>query len=280
MPVIGIVLASQRGRALTDPVARYILESKRAGVLRDERDIEPASKRFTVDAAPDDYTLHLEVGGFHATRKNFRVKSGGGRGPIDFPVKLEHRCIVLPAFGDLDDQQAAWLRSYDKRTDPKDTWAQLSDNECCAFFQITYALLHTTLKNGRRLAEYISGIDQIGGARIINTLPEGKRKSATGWRLHAHIAPAEPGAKGLEEELKDNNGYKQDGFVVDTHKKFGFIRSYRESGDQPHFQFVFNRNSSMADVDLDDPVHRSTPHDIYPHLKKRFRRVADVYQVE
>jgi hypothetical protein len=277
MPVIRITLSSQRGRALTDPVDRFVLESKRAGVIRDDRDIEPTSKRFTVDAAPDDYTLHLEVSGFHALiGMRFTVKSGGGRGPVDFPVTLQHRCTDLPTFNQLTAEQQAWLASYDKKTPPADTWAQLSDNECCTFFQVTYALLNTSLKNGRGLASYVRGIDQIGGARIINTLPDGKKKSATGWRLHTHIEPAD--ASSVEAELVAN-GYKKDGIVVDTHTKFGFIRSYRQSDPRPHFQFVFNADRLMADVDLDDPGHRSAPHDIYPHLVKRFPAVAAIYKV-
>lgn len=279
MPLIHISLASQRGKPVDDNVDTFILEGPRGNVLRDLRDVESSGRSFTVDAAPGDYQIQLEIEAFQIFRGRFNVPAVPRRStPLDMPITLQHRCTRLPSFDELSPEQQAWLRSYAPRTEPRATWDALTDNQCCTFFQLSYALLNTSLPGGRTVASYVEAIAEIGGARIVNTIADGKKKTATGWRMHVYIR--EQDKKQLEKDLIVNDAFKKDsGKAIGTHSMFGFKHSYRQTGPLPRLQIVLNDARTMADTDLDVELHRSSPHDVYPHLRTKFPAVATMYTV-
>jgi hypothetical protein len=66
-----------------------------------------------------------------------------------------------------------------------------------------------------------------------------------------------------------------------THKRFGFVRSFREKTGAPRLQVVINHEGSAADIDLDaGSFRRSSPHDIFKDFAKRFPDAAKLYKVK
>ena len=283
MPKIRIELVSKRNRQIPDPLNAFIFEGDRTGVLRNNRGIEPTSKRLTIDAAPDVYSLHIEIDGFHDCRKQIRVPLPKAKsvGVIPVPIPVTHRCTDLPTWSELKNWQRSLIASLAPKRKPAEIWNTLSDNQCATFFQITYALMQKRLANGRTLASYVNALRAIGGVRIVGTSPEGKKKTATGWRLHATInAPDRQHIRhDLEEKLDGKNTFNKDSYSHPTHKKFGFVQSYRERGALPRLQVVLNKNNSAADLDLDVAFHRSAPHVAYGDFKEKFPGACSIYKV-
>lgn len=276
MPKIRFELASQRSKGLDEYVQTYILRSERAGTIRDARHVLPTSKAFTVDAAPGDYLLQLEVAGFSEYYKKLTVPSSDAPGVTPVSIVLQHKCKTLPGFGDLRPEQVRLLKSFDPQTSASDLWRDLSDNKCTSFFQITWGLAHTPLANGRLLSDYVESIRQIGGSRIADTIPDGKSRTAVGWRLHAVIKGQDRDS--IESDLAEGEFAHRESFVHPTHKKFGFRRNYRENGGLPNFQIVLNDERSMADIDFDVEFHRSSPADVYEHFRTRFPGTEGIYE--
>jgi hypothetical protein len=77
-------------------------------------------------------------------------------------------------------------------------------------------------------------------------------------------------------------GFKRDpGEAHPTHKRFGFVRSFREKQGSPRLQVVTNHEGSGADVDVDaGAFHKSAPHDVFKAFAKRFPEAAEVYKVK
>jgi hypothetical protein len=84
------------------------------------------------------------------------------------------------------------------------------------------------------------------------------------------------------ETLLEGAGFKRDtGDPHPTHKRFGFVRSFREKQGTPKIQVVINHEGSAADVDVDvGAFHRSSPHDVYKNFAKRFPDAAKIYKVK
>ena len=79
MPKIQLVLQSDgaEGRPIDDPILMFLLESKRAGRIREAHGISVDSKQLRVDAAPDDYTVQIEMEGYRDFVGKFTIKSEG-----------------------------------------------------------------------------------------------------------------------------------------------------------------------------------------------------------
>ena len=100
MPKIKLVLQSDgaEGRPIDDPILMFLLESKRAGRIREAHGITVDSKQLRVDAAPDDYTVQIEMEGYRDFVGKFTIKSDS---PPVVPIKLTHKSKALPDFSDL-----------------------------------------------------------------------------------------------------------------------------------------------------------------------------------
>ena len=192
---------------------------------------------------------------------------------------MDHRCTLLPGFGDLEGEQKRLLRSVSGSASVAVLWRRLGDNQACTFFPVTYALARTPI-GGTVLSDYIQTVKVIGGAEIEAPVPNGRKKRrAVGWRMHVVIKPKF--RKTIANDLV-NFGFKKDsGTAHTTHSRFGYVTSFRQKGRNPRLQVVLNKDCSGADVDLDNGVfHRSAPHDVYKALKKKFPAVRAIYQVK
>ncbi len=275
MPKIGLKFTSQRKKPVDGPVDTYILKSKHGGIIRDDRNLKITSKRFNVDAAPDLYTLGIEINGFRSAAFNFTV-TAQTKGDIFF--ELQHKCKDLPEFSELSPTQQTLLQTFAPNTPPHQIWESLSDNQCATFFQITHALTRRKLNNNRVLADYINKIRVIGGSEIIDTLPDEKEKSAVGWRMHAVINKDD--RKTIEKDLRGGDIFgEKDPFTDPTHAKFGLIKSYRETGDDPKIQIVLDKDNIHVDLDLDVTIfHRSSPQEVFDSFIERFPEVSGIYK--
>jgi hypothetical protein len=275
MPKFRFALFSQRNRPIDDLVSTFIFNGKRS-TLRDDRNLKPSSKRFTVDAAPGDYELQLEIDGFDMFRGDMRVTMNT---PPVVDVRLTHRCTDLPDFMQLHATQQKMLATFDPNT--QQIWQSLSDNQAATFFQVTHALLNTSLANGRALSSYIETVRRIGGVEIEDTIlfpPDpGKSRTATGWRMHVVINQAD--RANLVSDLIERDIFgEQDDSTHSTHRKFGLTKSHRETGPLPKLQIVLSKDNVHADVDLDVELHRSSPHHVFKHFIQKFPEVADIYR--
>jgi hypothetical protein len=273
MPIIKIELFGDR-RPITDLVTYFHLEGNRVGTLREESDLKPGSRRFTVNAAPDQYRLLLEINGFRPCRKRFTIRPDSGPA---VRINLAHRCLHLPEYDQLSLPQQTLLATLDGARE--DQWRALSDNQCATFFQITHALTTTMLANGRPLSSYLERIRRIGGVEIEDDLPQlnGSLKTATGWRLHAIIRRQD--RPRIASDLVEEDMFGgEEGSVHSTHARFGLIRSHREKGPLPRLQIVFDANYEHADLDLDVEFHKSSPHDVFRHFIRKYPEVRDIYK--
>jgi hypothetical protein len=280
MPKIRFDLFSQRNRPIDDLVDVYLLNGKRVGPVRDERDIKPTNKKFTVDVPPDKYELQLEIDGFKLFRGVLDIKATT---PTIQRVELTHRCSDLPEFKELSAGQKALLATFRPDTSPSQIWQELSDNQAATFFQLSHTLVETKLTNGRKLSSYIETVRRIGGVEIEDTIPDGKTRTATGWRLHVVIR-AEDREPIVSDLMAGGTFGPQDDFTHSTHARFGLKKSHRETGPRPKLQIVLSENNDHedednvhADVDLDVEFDLSAPHDVFKHFIKRFPGVAGIY---
>jgi hypothetical protein len=274
MPKFKFTLFSERDKPVADRIDTFIFNGKQFGPIRNERDLKPTSKLFTIDAPPDKYELQLEIEGFKLLRNILKITQNI---PAEIKLQLPHKCNRLPAFDELVPDQQALLATFKTNTPPDQTWQALSDNQCATFFQLSHTLLQTKLANGRNLASYVHSILCIGGVEIENTIPDGKKRTATGWRFHVTIRE-EDRPQIVADLIKQEVFGNQDGFVHPTHSKFGLIKSHRQRGILPRLQVVLSADNSHADLDLDVEFDRSSPHDVFKHFIKKFPEVEGVYQ--
>src|SRR5574341_965244 len=276
MPKISFSFASQRNKplAVDDRVKSYILTGNRQGIIRNERNIKITSNRFKVDAAPDRYTLGIEIDGFQDRTVSFSITTET-RG--DIRITLPHRCVDLPEFDELNPTPRDLLRSFAPEVEPQQTWQTLSDNQCATFFQITHALTRRGLANGRSLASYINRVRVIGGVEITGTLPDEREKTAVGWRMHVVINKED--RKRIEDDLVAGGIFgDKDPETNKIHAKFGLTKSYREKGQEPRIQIVLDDHNVHADLDLDVTVfHRPAPHEVFKKFIKKFPEVSGIY---
>src|SRR5574341_335801 len=274
MPKVRFTLVSARNRPIDDPISTFILDAERSGIIRDERNILQASKRLAVDAAPGKYTAQIEIGGFRLVMKNLIIDKNS---PEIIPLTLTHRCKDLPEHDELNPAQQALLELFAPGGDPQSVWSGLSENRAATFFQITHALSKKELANGRTLASYIEKIRRIAGVQMEDDLPDGKLKTATGWRMHVIIRQQDRAR--IEADLTDEGVFDKGGSRIHpTHRRFGLIKSFREQEARPRLQIVLNEHNEHADLDLDIGFHRSSPHDVYRDFIRKFPEVSGVYK--
>ena len=257
----------------------YILETEKSGLVRNGRNLKPDNKSFTVDVVPGKYQLSLEVSDFENFFTNELVLPKTDDDPRTIAVELEHKCKVLPSYTDLDEEQQRLFETY--RSDGQGAWDSLDDNRCATFFQISYSLSQTRFA-GAPISSFVSRVKELGGARIEDDIPDGTVRGATGWRMHVVLD------EGVRDDIEDiltseELAFERDkGEAVDTHAKFGLIHSFRQTGDDPHLQFVLSDSVAgterMADVDLDvGAFHRSAPSDVYDDFSTKWPEVAELY---
>ena len=272
MPKIRIEPRSQSGRPILDRIATFILESSQGGLIRDERDIAPGSKRLMVDAAPANYGVQFEINGFHHFIGKFKIEAQSG--PV-VPVELAHLSKAMPGLQDLSKEQKRLLASDGSSASTR--WAGLSDNQAGTFFQISHALSKRLLGNGRGLSSYVETVRVIGGSEISDDIPDGKIRSETGWRMHVTINPED--RQKIESDIVENGVFgPRERSAHRTHKRFGLVFSHRETGPLPRIQVVFDEKFEHADVDLDVVLHRSSPHEVFREFKKKFPEATENFK--
>lgn len=272
MPDIRIELVSQRGRKVDDKVD--LAEFKGTHYVH-PLDVQKGQGYVLADLAPGRYTGRISVNGFKGSIGSFQAKAKQNK-VLKWP--MVHRCTLLPGFSDLDDEQKRLFRSYAGNRDAAALWRRLGDNQACTFFQVTYALARTPM-GGAVLSDYIQKVRVVGGAATVAKAPDGRMRKAAGWRIHVVIKPKF--RQTMAQDLA-RGGFKKDrGKPVPTHARFGFVHSYRQKGGNPRLQIVLNRDASGADMDLDKSKwnHKSSPHEIYGNLRKKFPAVHAVYRV-
>lgn len=273
MPMIKLRFFSQRDRAIADPVLPD--HFKIAGThFVHAADMDPVEGGLDANLVPGHYTCELWLEGFE--NKKFTFKADKAK---TINAKVPHRCTLLPGIAEinLDPEQQRLFTSFAGAGSEAKEWDALSDNQACTFFQVTYALAHTPF-NGGLLASVIRRVQRIGGATITGPVPGGGTHRATGWRLHVLIKPDHRDS--IATQLKSNNFKRDNGPTHPTHTRFGYTKSFRQKGEQPLLQMVFNDDFSGADVDLDrGAFHKSAPHDVYKAMKKKFPGVEGIYKV-
>jgi hypothetical protein len=273
MPTVTLSLISQRSKAVPDAVRFVEIRGAGSGLVQPgDIDVKPGGE-IVLDLVPDRYTIDVEVDGFVPTRGQLQV----GFKAIARTFQLENLVTVLPKVSDLESEQRRLLQTLDESKKPGEIWSALTDNKSATFFQVTYALSEIALQDGTPLSSVIDRVVRVGGAQLTAPDTSGTSRTVIGWRMHVVFV----GGVGIEELLKPI-GFKRDtGAVHPTHARFGFVRSFRETGPNPRMQIVTNHEGTGADVDLDNGAfHRSSPHDIFKALVKRFPDVATLYTVK
>ena len=272
MPDVRIKLVSKRKRPVDDkPEAAEFKGSHYVHPL----DIKLDRGFVLADLVPGRYKGTIELNGFRRASGSFTVK----KTTKNITWVMEHRCTLLPGWGDLDAEQKRLFRSFAGSQSASALWGRFPENQSCSFFQVSYALARTPV-GGTVLSDYIQMVRVIGGAKTIAKALDGRMRKAAGWRMHVVIKPGFRAT--IAQDLK-KAGFKKDSYgPVPTHARFGFVTSYRQKGKNPLLQVVLNKDASGADVDLDknEWVHRSAAHDIYPEIKRRFPEVKKIYKVK
>jgi hypothetical protein len=271
MPTVTLTLKSQRRKPVPDRIEYIAVRGRSSGTVQpDEIEFRPAE--VVLDLVPDHYTMDLEVGGFKPAR---------GKLPVGFDAMarmftLENRVSRLPRLRELGPEQRRLLQTLDDSNDEEDTWAALTDNKSATFFQVSHALSQVILADGSPLSSTIDRVVRLGGAHLTAPDSSGVLRTVIGWRMHVVFV----GGASIEESLT-SAGFKRDpGDAHPTHRRFGFVRSFRERKGSPRLQIVTNHEGTGADVDLDvGAFHRSSPREIYKAFAKRFPDAATVYQV-
>jgi hypothetical protein len=238
-------------------------------------DIVPnhAAAEVLLNVVPDRYTVDVEVPGFAPARGILDV----GTTPVARVFPLQNLCTTLPLVSELGPEQRRLLKTLDSAKTPGQIWEVLSDNKAATFFQVTRALAEVNLASGDSLSSTIERIVRVGGSELTAPDTSGTARTVIGWRMHVLFLG------GLSTEaLLEGAGFTRDpGDPHPTHKRFGFVRSFREKQGAPRMQVVVNHEGSAADVDLDaGAFHKSSPHDVYKSFAKRFPGAADIYKVK
>lgn len=274
MPTVTLSLKSQRSKPVTDRIEWIEVRGRSSGPLvRDDIDLRPETGEVVLDVVPDRYTIDVEVPGFTAVRGTLDV----GKSAMARTFPLENLCTQLPLVSELGVEQRRLLKTLDTTKTPGEIWDALSDNKAATFFQVTQALSAVLLANGEPLSSLVDRIVRVGGSELTAPDPAGVLKTVIGWRMHVVFTGGSPIEDGLASA-----GFKRDsGTPHPTHKRFGFVRSFREKTGAPRLQVVINHEGSAADIDLDaGSFHRSSPHDIFKDFAKRFPDAAKLYKVK
>ena len=274
MPTVTLSLKSQRSKPVTDRIEWIEVRGRSSGPLvRDDIDLRPDTGEVVLDTVPDRYTIDVEVPGFAAARGTLDV----GKSAMVRTFPLENLCTQMPLVSELGAEQRRLLKSLDSTKTPGEIWDALSDNKAATFFQVTHALSAVLLASGAALSSLVDRIVRVGGSELTAPDPAGVLKTVIGWRMHVVFAGGSP----IEDALV-SAGFKRDsGTPHPTHKRFGFVRSFREKTGAPRLQVVTNHEGSAADIDLDaGSFHRSAPHDVFKDFAKRFPDAARLYKVK
>jgi hypothetical protein len=228
---------------------------------------------IVLDLVPDLYTITVEVGGFKPARGQLQV----GAQALARVFPLENRVSTLPRVSDLEAEQRRLLQTLDVTKTPAAIWDALSDNKAATFFQVTYALSQIMLADESPLSTTVDRIVRVGGAELTAPDTSGTSRTVIGWRMHVVFT----GGASIDTAL-EGTGFKRDtGSAHPTHKRFGFVRSFREKKGNPRMQIVTNHEGSGADLDLDTGAfHKSSPSAIYKSFAKRFPEAAEFYFVD
>lgn len=200
-----------------------------------------------------------------------------GRQALARVLPLENRVVTLPKVSEFEPEQRRLLQTLDDTRTPGEVWAALSDNKAATFFQVTYALAQIALVDGTPLSSAVDRIVRVGGSELTGPDASGTSRTVIGWRMHVLFV----GGSSVESSL-EGAGFKRDpGDAHPTHKRFGFVRSFRERKGNPRLQVVTNHEGSGADVDLDTGAfHRSSPQHVFKAFAKRFPQAAGIYKVK
>lgn len=272
MPTVTLSLRSQRSREVPDHVTFIQARGRFSGpVQRGDIDLKPGE--IVLDLVPDLYTINVEVGGFRPTRGQIDV----GQQAISRLFPLENDVTVLPKVSELNSEQRRLLQTLDDTKTPGEIWNALTDNKAATFFQVTHALSEVTLGDGTPLSSMVDRIVRVGGSELTAPDAAGTSRTVIGWRMHVVFVGGTSIATALE-----GAGFERDSEPAHpTHKRFGFVRSFREKGSNPRLQVVTNHEGTGADIDLDNGAfHRSSPHDIFKAFAKRFPDGAAIYTVK
>lgn len=273
MPTVTLALRSQRSKPVPDPVHELEVRGVGSGPVQ-PGDIEFRSGgEIVLDLVPDSYTIDVRPEGFVRSRVKLQV----GFEPIVRILQIENLVTTLPKVSDMAADQKRLLRSLDQSKTAAEIWDELPDNKAATFFQVTHALSHTTFADGSSLSSAIDRIVRLGGSQLTAPDTSGTSRTVIGWRIHVQFVGGT-----LVGDLLEQSGFKRDSNPAHpTHKRFGFVKSFREKGANPRLQIVTNHEGTGADVDLDNGAfHKSSPHDIFKNLAKRFPGVASVYKVK
>jgi hypothetical protein len=272
MPTVTLALRSQRKKPIPDEIRFISIRGLTSGPVQ-SGDIETRpGGEVVLDLVPDQYSLDIEPAGFASTRAKLKV----GFDPIASVLEIESLVTRLPSFDELSDEQARLLVTLDPAKDGADIWDSLPDNKAATFFQVTHALTEVTMADGDPLSTMVDRVVRLGGSRLTAPDTTGAIRTVIGWRMHVTFVGGM-----LVDELLLGAKFKRDtGDVHPTHKRFGFVNSFREKGANPRLQFVTNHEGVGADVDLDNGAfHKSSPHDIFKNFAKRFPAGAKFFKV-
>jgi hypothetical protein len=272
MPTVTLSLRSQRSKPVTDAVQFIEVRGRTSGPVM-KSDIDLKAGEIVMDLVPDQYTIDVEIGGFKAARGKFDV----GAQAIARSFPLENLVSTLPGVGELEPEQKRLLQTLDATKTPGQIWSALTDNKAATLFQVSHALSQVTLANGAPLSSTVDQVIRVGGAELTAPDTSGTSRTVIGWRMHVTFV----GGASIETVL-EGAGFKRDeGEAHPTHKRFGFVRSFREKKGAPRLQVVTNHEGSGADVDLDaGAFHKSSPHDVFKDFAKRFPEGAKIYKVK
>ena len=272
MPTVTLGLRSQRAKPVLDTVEFIELRGRSSGpLLSVDIDLKPGE--IVLDLVPDHYTIGLEVGGFKPVKGTFDV----GTQAVARTLPLENRVSVLPKVSEFGSEQRRLLQTLDDTKKPAEIWSALSDNKAATFFQVSFALAEVTQPGGAPLSSLVERIVRVGGSELTGPDVSGTSRTVIGWRMHVVFV----GGASIETSL-ESAGFKRDpGDAHPTHKRFGFVRSFREKTGNPRLQIVTNHEGTGADVDLDTGAfHKSSPKHVFKAFAKRFPEVAEIYEVE
>jgi hypothetical protein len=273
MPTVTLALRSQRKKPIPDEIKSISIRGLVSGPVQ-SGDIEfrPGGE-IVLDLVPDHYTIDIEPAGFVPSRGKVKV----GFDPVVSILEIENLITRLPTVGELSKEQKRLLTTLDASKTEAEIWDALSDNKAATFFQVTHALTEVMLADGTALSTVVDRVVRVGGSQLTAPDPTGTPRTVIGWRMHVVFVGGTPIA-----DLLLGAKFKRDpGEAHPTHKRFGFVKSFREKGTNPRLQVVTNHEGVSADVDLDNGVfHKSSPHDVFKNFAKRFPAGAKVYKVK
>jgi hypothetical protein len=272
MPTVTLTLRSQRSKPIPDRVEFIEVRGRQSGpVIAADIDLRPGE--IVLDLVPDHFTMSVEVGGFKAAKAQFDV----GTQAMVKTLPLENRVTLLPKVSELGSEQRRLLATLDDTKTHAEIWNALTDNKAATFFQVTFALAGITQADGSPLSSLVDRVVRVGGSELTAPDTAGTSRTVVGWRMHVVFV----GGASIDTVL-EATGFKRDsGDAHPTHKRFGFVRSFREKTGNPRLQIVTNHEGTGADVDLDTGAfHKSSPGHVFKAFAKRFPAAAAIYEVD